>query len=139
MWNLPGPEIEPVSLALQGRFLTTGPPGKFLGEPLLKSPRDLYSPTSVDILSASLAARKAKRYILSTGPKLPGIKSRLFILDCKALQPGVLSILQAQPASFPPYISPGFCDHTQLIFKSSANSTPDSKSKRQIFIYKFTI
>ena len=28
MWDLAGPGIEPVSLALQGRFLTTGPPGK---------------------------------------------------------------------------------------------------------------
>ena len=28
MWDLPGPGIEPVSFALQGRFLTTGPPGK---------------------------------------------------------------------------------------------------------------
>ena len=28
MWDLTGPGIEPVSLALQGRFLTTGPPGK---------------------------------------------------------------------------------------------------------------
>ena len=27
MWNLPGPGIESMSLALQGRFLTTGPPG----------------------------------------------------------------------------------------------------------------
>ena len=26
-WNLPGPEIKPMSLALQGRFLTTGAPG----------------------------------------------------------------------------------------------------------------
>ena len=26
MWDLPGPEIKPVSPALQGRFLTTGPP-----------------------------------------------------------------------------------------------------------------
>ena len=26
--GLPGPGIEPVSLALQGGFLTTGPPGK---------------------------------------------------------------------------------------------------------------
>ena len=30
MRDLPGPGIEPVSLALQGRFLTTGPPGKSL-------------------------------------------------------------------------------------------------------------
>ena len=28
MWDLPEPGIEPVSLALQGRFLTTGLPGK---------------------------------------------------------------------------------------------------------------
>ena len=28
MWNLPRPGIKPVSLALPGRFLTTGPPGK---------------------------------------------------------------------------------------------------------------
>ena len=38
MWNLPGPEIEPVSPALAGRFLSTGP--------LLKIPRTastLYS------------------------------------------------------------------------------------------------
>ena len=28
MWNLPGPEIEPVSPVLAGRFLTTGPSGK---------------------------------------------------------------------------------------------------------------
>ena len=40
-WGLPGPGIEPVSPALQGRFLTTRPPGKPLnfiltanGEPL---------------------------------------------------------------------------------------------------------
>ena len=29
MWNLPGPGIEPMSLALAARFLATGPPGKF--------------------------------------------------------------------------------------------------------------
>ena len=28
MWNLPGPGLEPVSPALAGGFLTTGPPGK---------------------------------------------------------------------------------------------------------------
>jgi len=28
MWNLPRPGIKPVSPALPGRFLTTGPPGK---------------------------------------------------------------------------------------------------------------
>ena len=29
MWDLPGPGIKPMSPALAGRFLTTGPPGKF--------------------------------------------------------------------------------------------------------------
>ena len=28
LWDLPGPGIEPVSPALTGRFLTSGPPGK---------------------------------------------------------------------------------------------------------------
>ena len=28
MWDLPRPELEPVSPALTGRFLTTAPPGK---------------------------------------------------------------------------------------------------------------
>ena len=28
MWNLPGPEIKPVSPSLAGRFFTTKPPGK---------------------------------------------------------------------------------------------------------------
>ena len=30
VWNLPRPGIEPMSSALAGRFLTTGPPGKSL-------------------------------------------------------------------------------------------------------------
>ena len=28
MWDVPGPGLEPVSPALAGGFLTTGPPGK---------------------------------------------------------------------------------------------------------------
>ena len=37
MWDLPGPGLERVSLALTGGFFTTGPPGKpptylFLGD-----------------------------------------------------------------------------------------------------------
>ena len=31
MWDLPGPGIEPLSPALAGGFLTTGPPGKSPG------------------------------------------------------------------------------------------------------------
>ena len=37
MWDLPGPGIEPVSPALAGGFLTTVPPGKFLGYPTLRA------------------------------------------------------------------------------------------------------
>ena len=32
MWNLPRPGIEPVSLALAGRFLTTGPQGRSISD-----------------------------------------------------------------------------------------------------------
>ena len=39
MWNLPGPGTDPVSLALAGGFLTTGPPG----EVLLESPGRKFS------------------------------------------------------------------------------------------------
>ena len=40
MYDLPGPGIELLSLALQGRFLTTGPPGKPIIE-LFKNSGDL--------------------------------------------------------------------------------------------------
>ena len=36
MWDLPGPELEPVSPALAGGFKTTAPPGKPLNESLSK-------------------------------------------------------------------------------------------------------
>ena len=42
MWDLPGPGIEPVILALQGGFLTTGPPGK-PSSPLLKACLNVFS------------------------------------------------------------------------------------------------
>ena len=32
MWSLPRPAVEPVSLALQGGFLTTGPPGEAVAD-----------------------------------------------------------------------------------------------------------
>ena len=32
MWDLPGPGTEPGSPALAGRVLTTGPPGKPIGQ-----------------------------------------------------------------------------------------------------------
>ena len=50
MWDLPRSGIEPVSLALQGRFSTTGPPGK--------------SPSN--ILSATLNETQARRTELSS-------------------------------------------------------------------------
>ena len=41
MWDLPGPGIEPVSPALEGRFVTTGQPGKFLGLRIVLSPAEM--------------------------------------------------------------------------------------------------
>ena len=38
MWDLPGPGIEPESLALAGRFFTTEPPGKPHPVPFLIDP-----------------------------------------------------------------------------------------------------
>ena len=35
MWDLPGSGTEPVSPALQGRFLTPGPPGKLMSKFLI--------------------------------------------------------------------------------------------------------
>ena len=43
MWDLPRPEIKPMSLALAGRFFTLEPPGKPLGCCSLNAH---YSPTS---------------------------------------------------------------------------------------------
>ena len=54
MWDLPGPGIKPVSLALVGGFLTTAPPGKslplsFMTWALLKSTGQLYSRISLSL------------------------------------------------------------------------------------------
>ena len=45
MWDLPRPGLEPVSPALAGRFLTTGPPGKpyAILHNELEHPRNLVS------------------------------------------------------------------------------------------------
>ena len=39
LWGLPGPEIEPVSPALAGEFLSTAPPGKPLGLDFFTEPQ----------------------------------------------------------------------------------------------------
>ena len=44
MGDLPGPRIEPLSPALQGGFLTTGPPGKPQVKVFNGPFRDLYTP-----------------------------------------------------------------------------------------------
>ena len=43
MWDLPGPGIKPVSPALEGRFLTTAPPGKSLCRVLVLPCRIVFS------------------------------------------------------------------------------------------------
>ena len=46
MWDLPGPGLEPVFLALAGGFLTTAPPGKSQGlEELLTIFSDIDDPS----------------------------------------------------------------------------------------------
>ena len=52
MWDLPGPRLEPVSLALASGFLTTEPPGKSQVE-LFNQQRteDDHSPTTLLIKS----------------------------------------------------------------------------------------
>ena len=43
MWDLPGPGIELMPLALQGDLLTTGPPGKSQGLHLIYLTHLVYS------------------------------------------------------------------------------------------------
>ena len=54
VWGFPGPEIGPVSRALAGRFLTTGPPGKSAELTLFDVSR---WENAVTILEASMASR----------------------------------------------------------------------------------
>ena len=51
MWDLPGPEIEPVSPALAGGFLTTAPPGK--------SPREI-----LNVESGNIGAHRSDLFII---------------------------------------------------------------------------
>ena len=53
VWGFPGPEIGPVSRALAGRFLTTGPPGKSAAPTLFDVSR---WENTVTILEASMAS-----------------------------------------------------------------------------------
>ena len=56
MWDLPGPGIKPTSPALQGRFLTTGPPGKPLRGDFLRATAiswSLFYPTLTQSLTGS--------------------------------------------------------------------------------------
>ena len=58
MCNLPGPEIELLSLALQGRFLTTGPPGKPIIQ-LFKNGGDLVAKVCSTLATPWAVARQA--------------------------------------------------------------------------------
>ena len=68
MWNLPGPGIEPVSLALAEGFLTTESPGKpvspyALWAPLLSRPH----PGSTELISHRLQGSDWARHPGSSG------------------------------------------------------------------------
>ena len=53
MWDPPGPGIKPVSLVLQGKFLTTGPPGK---PPAEKKKKKFTFKIQIDYNISSLGA-----------------------------------------------------------------------------------
>ena len=54
---VPQPGIEPASLALQGEFLTTGPPGKFIDWSLKRALRDFPG----GVVLKNLPAKKKKK------------------------------------------------------------------------------
>ena len=55
MWDLPGPGIEPMSPALAGRLLTTGPPGNLV----------LF-----DMLSDGVMEEKKKKCCITTSERM---------------------------------------------------------------------
>ena len=63
MWDLPGPGMEPVSPALQGRFLTTGPQREAELEAFENRP--LKNLEAIDLLSLTLIASTNNRSSLS--------------------------------------------------------------------------
>ena len=70
MWSLPGPGIEPMSPALAGRVLTTGPPGNprthFLGTVYLM---DTSSCKQIPgVVNPHAQMHSESRFILSTNP-----------------------------------------------------------------------
>ena len=58
MWDLPGPGIELLPLALQGGFLTTGPPGKSIIE-LFKNGGDLVAKACTALATPWAVAQQA--------------------------------------------------------------------------------
>ena len=91
MWSLPRPGIKPVSLALAGEFLTTGPPGKSYFTPLMTSVLPVWiltlSTTCFGVSCLYVTKKKKGTQILatlldwpaetaySTGPFVPHILS----------------------------------------------------------------
>ena len=70
MWGLPGPGTDLVSLALAGRFLTTGPPG----EVLLESPGRKFSAAAAAAKSLQLCPTLCDPIDdLLPGSSVPGI------------------------------------------------------------------
>ena len=71
MWNLPRPEIEPMSSALAGEFFTTGPPGKSWSSFYVQSSPLWQSVEGFEVLCppwtpSSVSLRKRLNSILDT-------------------------------------------------------------------------
>ena len=66
---VPQPGIEPASLALQGEFLTTGPPGKFIDWSLKRALRDFPG----GVVLKNLPAKKKKKKNLPASAENRGL------------------------------------------------------------------
>ena len=83
MWNLPGPWIKPMSLALADRFLSTVPPGKSPSRTILESLADTQDTHSqllwnTDDKPNQLCSRQQLLYILKPGRTFCSINGASF-------------------------------------------------------------
>ena len=83
MWNLPGPRIKPMSLALADRFVSTVPPGKSPSGTTLESPADTQDTHSQPLWNTDdkpnqLCSLQQLLYILKPGGTFCSINGASF-------------------------------------------------------------
>ena len=145
MWDLPGPGMEPVSLALRGGFLTTWPPRKTSSLLLQHQPlQGLLFLTTGSLFSVLLfrQAVKTSNYILSTISRCLWLQS-LFSLICSLSEIGTLISLSLNvllcKAIAPPLWAP--CEDLHKIdeVKCLAWGLAHSKNSRNLSIIIVTL